>query len=138
MILEIGGRKLDFGDNNTFKIVFPLLCGEQQLLVSTAIEVIEDDDLLASYSCGDMLNDLGQLMATTKCGELASNKVTMDVHIQPKGRDFSEVGSCSAMACPKHTFTVMLQTLFISGITSAYRMENLKKEGLSEDNKDGN
>jgi hypothetical protein len=127
MILEIGGRKIDFGDDNTFKVMFPLLCGKQQLLVSTSIETIDDDDLLSSYSCGDMLNDIGQLMASTKCGEPALHKMTMDVHIQPKDKDFSEVGGCSAMACAKHTFTVMLQTLFISGIISAYRMEALKR-----------
>jgi hypothetical protein len=134
MILEIGGRKIDFGDNNTFKVVFPLLCGEQQVLVSTTVEKIDDDDLLSSYSCGDMLNDIGQLMASTKCSEPSLHKITMDVHIQPKDRDFSEVSSCSAIACGQHTFTTMLQTLFISGIVSAYRMEALKRGKLEDEN----
>jgi hypothetical protein len=128
MIFEIGGRTLDFGEDNAFKFAFPLTCGKSQLLVDTTIEKVQDDDILSCYSCGDMLNDIDQLMASTECGASALNKLTMKVYIKRDGKKHSEVGSCSALACQKHTFTVMIQTLFVSGMVTTYRVEYMKHQ----------
>ena len=128
MIFEIGGRTLDFGEDNIFKFAFPLTCGKSQLLVDTTIEKVQDDDILACYTCGDMLNDIGQLMASTTCGASALNKLTMEVYIQRDGKKHSEVGKSSALACQQHTFMVMMQTLFVSGMITTYRVEYMKRQ----------
>lgn len=135
MIFEIGGRKLDFGEDNTFKFAFPLACGKSQLLINATIETVPDDDILACYSCGDMLNDIGQLMASTKCGAGALNKISMEVYIQREGEKHSEVSTCAALACQEHTFMVMMQTLFVSGMVTTYRVEYTKRqaEGSGEE-----
>jgi len=138
MILEIGGRKLDFGDDNTYKFAFPLSCGKSQLLVNTTIEVIQEDNLLSCYSCGDMLNDIGQLMASTKCTASALNKISMEVFIQREGEEHSEASACAALACQEHTFMTMMQALFVSGMVTTYRVEYMKSKENNDKNNDKN
>jgi len=70
MILEIGGRKLDLGENNTLKIVFPLTCNEQQMFVSTTIEAVEGEEMIRGLnSCpGAARDDNRRKVRTARMG----------------------------------------------------------------------
>jgi len=130
MILNLGGKLIDLGDD-ILKAAYPLVCGDCHLLVGTVVRPIEDDELLSGYACGDMLNGMGQLVASaqspTPCLAPAVNKITMSVHAEVKGQEGAGVSKCVSVACEEHTLVIMTQIIFISGIMAAYRMEAQKR-----------
>lgn len=122
MILEFGGQKFEF-EADELKALFPLCYGDKRIVVSILMETLEDEEMLSHFSCGDIVNEVNQLMASADCDEPPAYKLTMEIYIEMEGEERIEAGTCTAISCQEHSFIGMLQVLFMSGLITSYKIK---------------
>ena len=122
MILEFGGQKFEF-EADELRAVFPLSFGDKRMVVSVLMEPLNDEDVLSHFSCGDIVNESTQLMASADCDAGPTYKLIMEIAIETEGEEGVEAGTCTAISCQEHSFIGMLQVLFMSGLVTSYRVK---------------
>lgn len=127
MILEFGGQKFEL-EANELKALFPLSYGDKRIVVSILMETLEDEEMLSHFSCGDIVNEVNQLMASADCDQSPTYKLTMEILIEVEGEEKVEAGACTAISCQEHSFIGMLQVLFMSGLITSYKIKPGEEE----------
>jgi hypothetical protein len=122
MLLEFSGQGFEF-EGDEFKAMFPLSYGNEYVTVSMVMVPIGEEDILGYFNCGDVVNEVSQLMASADCDAPPSYKLTVEIFIETEGEEKVEMGTCTAAFCKEHSFVGMLQVLFMSGLVTAYRFK---------------
>lgn len=132
MKLDINGQSFEFNEDE-FAVMFPLHYRDKRLVVAATMTSIDEEEVLSHYSCGDILNELNQLMASADCDAAPTHRLTMEILIETEGEEKIEMGTCTAISCQEHAFVGMLQVLFMSGLITSYKLDT---DGNEQDTKE--
>jgi len=101
---------------------FPLTFTNKTIMTVVSLEPVGEQDLLSHYACGDTMGNLGQHIASTQCSNPPIHKITLSVQLQRK-EGTPEMAQCTAVGCLEHSFVILLQTLFLTGLMTGLTVE---------------
>ena len=128
MIIHFGDTVIDLGECKHLSSTFPLNLYDKQIGLRLTLETLKQDDLLACYACGDMMNASGTSIAASCCSKTPSYQIKLESQIQiaideEAGTARVETATCYAAGCEEHAIAVLLQLLFLAGVFTGNRLE---------------
>jgi len=130
MKIHFGDYEFDIKNCEKISTGFPLTFSNKTIMALVNFEPVGEQDLLSHYACGDTIGNLGQHIASAECPNPPIHKITLSVQLQRK-KGKPEMAQCTAVGCLEHSFIILLQTLFLTGLMTGLTVE-ASQEGSEE------
>lgn len=133
MHIYFGEDPINLGDQTKkLTIMFPFSIGKHDMAIKITLEQLEGDELLANYTCGDMMNVAGESIAASHCNEKPLYSICIDLQNKVDETEETikvEQSQCFGVGCLEHAITVMLQLLLLNGIVLGGRLDFTDQNG---------